>query len=197
MWVPYTTYRYGNLDDGQEAPSEMAYLLEIATVLQSHLTAGADAALYWDAVDYLWLLHDAISQWGLLRGPQAQPPLSPRKRYYGLLQILPYLQPGARVLEDSNAGDDQLHSLAVRTADGVPAVFLVNQDFVPVDLRLTLSGGDADSYPEMSVTRTERGRLAERVGRLSLHDGEGRLTLPPRSITTLFPVGAGPQLDDD
>jgi hypothetical protein len=68
---------------------------------------------------------------------------------------------------------------------------------VPVDLRLTLSGEDAASYPEMSVTRTERGRLAERVGRLSLHDGDGQLTLPPRSITTLFPSGAGPQLDND
>ena len=91
----YTTYRYGNLDDGQEAPAELPYLLEIATVLQSHLTAGADGAIYWDAVDYYWLLHDAIAKWGLLRGPQAQPPLTPRKHYYGMLQILPYLQPGA------------------------------------------------------------------------------------------------------
>jgi hypothetical protein len=84
----YTTYRYGNLDDGQEAPAEMPYLLEVATVLQSHLTGGADAAIYWDAVDYYWLLHDAIAKWGLLRGPQVQPPLTPRKHYYGFLQIV-------------------------------------------------------------------------------------------------------------
>jgi O-glycosyl hydrolase len=153
-----------------------------------------DAAVYWDAVDYLQPGHDAITKWGLLRGPADD--FQRRTRYYGLLQILPYLQPGARVLDASSEGDDQLHSLAVRTADGAPAIFLVNQDFVPVDLTLELSRGDASRYPELSVTRTERGRLAERVGRVSLRDGEGRLTLPPRSITTLFPVGAGPQLDD-
>src|SRR5262249_48955410 len=78
----YTTYRYGNLDDGGEAPSEMAYLLETASVLQSHLTAGADAALYWDAVDYYWILHHAVSKWGLLRGPLGPSPFDPRKRYY-------------------------------------------------------------------------------------------------------------------
>jgi len=49
----------------------------------------------------------------------------------------------------------------------------------------------------MSVTRTERGRLAELVGRVSFDAGVAELTVPPRSITTLFPSGAGPQLDDD
>jgi hypothetical protein len=191
----YTSFGFGDLDDGQEANAQTGFALDIAATLLSHIRQGVDAAVYWDAVDYLQPGHDAITKWGVLRGPEDD--FQPRPRYYGLLQILPYLQPGARVLDDSNAGDDQLHTLAVRTPDGVPAVFFVNQDFVPVDVRLTLSGGDADRYPEMSVTRTERGRLAERVGRLSLHEGEGQLTLPPRSITTLFPVGAGPQVDDD
>jgi len=58
-----------------------------------------------------------------------------------------------------------LHTLAVRTAEGVPAVFLVNQDFVPVDVSLQLTGADVASYPRMSVTRAERGRLAERGAR--------------------------------
>src|SRR5581483_11764476 len=113
----YTTYRYGNLDDGQEAPAEMPYLLEIATVLQSHLTGGADAAIYWDAVDYYWLLHDAISKWGLLRGPQVQPPLTPRKHYYGLLQILPYLRPGARIISTSQRAPTTLLPLVVERPD--------------------------------------------------------------------------------
>ena len=90
-----------------------------------------------------------------------------------------------------------LHTLAVRTAEGVPAVFLVNQDFVPVDVSLQLTGADVASYPRMSVTRTERGRLAELVGRVSFDAGVAELTVPPRSITTLLPSGAGPQLDDD
>jgi O-glycosyl hydrolase len=191
----YTSFGFGDLDDGQEANAQMGFALDIAATLLSHFRQGVDAAVYWDAVDYLQPGHDAITKWGVLRGPDDD--FQPRPRYYGLLQILPYLQPGARVLHDSSDGDDQLHSLAVRTAEGVPAVFLVNQDFVPIDLSVNLTGADADRYAEMSVTRTERGRLAERVGRLSLRDGRGGLTLPPRSITTLFPAGAGPQLDDD
>jgi O-glycosyl hydrolase len=190
----YTSFGFGDLDDGQEANAQTGFALDIAATLLSHLRQGVDAAVYWDVVDYLQPGHDAITKWGLLRGPADD--FQRRTRYYGLLQILPYLQPGARVLEDTNEGDDQLHSLAVRTADGAPAIFLVNQDFVPVDLTLELSRGDASRYPELSVTRTERGRLAERVGRVGLQDGEGRLTLPPRSITTLFPAGAGPQLED-
>jgi hypothetical protein len=34
------------------------------------------------------------------------------------------------------------------------------------------------------------------VGRLTLDSGQGQLSLPARSITTLFPSGAGPQLDE-
>src|SRR5919202_148371 len=190
----YTSFGYGALDDGEEANDHTGFTMDVATTLLEHYRSGVDAAIYWDAVDYLQPGHDAITKWGLLRGPAHD--FARRSHYYGLQQVLPYLQPGARVLDSRQSGGDQLSSLAVRTADGVPAIFLVNQDFVPVDLTLTLSRGDASRYPELSVTRTERGRLAERVGRLSLRDGQGRLTLPPRSITTLFPVGAGPQLDD-
>lgn len=190
----YTSFGFGDLDDGQEANAQTGFALDIATTLLSHFRRGVDAAIYWDAVDYLQPGHDAITKWGVLRGPADD--FERRPRYYGLLQILPYLQPGARVLEDANEGDDQLHALAVRTAEGIPVIFLVNQDFVPVDVTVSLSGSDVSRSPDLSVTRTERGRFAERVGRLRLDDGEGQLTVPPRSITTLFPSGAGPQLDD-
>lgn len=190
----YTSFGFGDLDDGQEANAQTGFALDIAATLLSHFRQGIDAALYWDAVDYLQPGHDAITRWGLLRGPADD--FARRPRYYALLQILPYLRPGARVLEDSADGDDHLHTLAVRTAEGVPAVFLVNQDFVPVDVSLQLTGADVGSYPRMSVTRTERGRSAERVGRVTFDAGVASLTVPPRSITTLYPSGAGPQLDD-
>ena len=64
---------------------------------------------------------------------------------------------------------------------------------MPVDVSLQLTGADVASYPRMSVTRTERGRLAELVGRVSFDAGVAELTVPPRSITTLLPSGAGPQ----
>ena len=44
---------------------------------------------------------------------------------------------------------------------------------------------------------TSRGHLAETLGRVRLQDGSGALSLPPRSITTLFPAGAGPQVDEN
>ena len=72
-----------------------------------------------------------------------------------------------------------------------------DQDFSPLDLTFTLKGEEASRYPSMVVMRTERARQAERLGRLSLAHGSGLLTLSPRSITTLFPAGAGPRLDED
>jgi O-glycosyl hydrolase len=191
----YTSFNFGDLDDGQEANAQTGFALDIAATVLSHYRAGADAALYWDAVDYLQPGHDAITKWGLLQGPAQD--FAPRTRYYGLLQILPYLQPGARVLADRPSGDDQVQSLAIRTAEGVPAIFIVNQDFVPVDLSLELTGQQTGRYRSFSVTRTSRQRTADHIGRVSLADGVGQLTLPPRSITTLYPVGAGPQPDDD
>jgi O-glycosyl hydrolase len=191
----YTSFNFGDLDDGQEANAQTGFALDIAATLLSHYRQGADAALYWDAVDYLQPGHDAVTKWGLLEGPAKD--FAPRTRYYGLLQILPYLQPGARVLTDRSSGDDQVISLAIRTADGIPTIFMVNQDFIPVDLTLELNGQDAATYPSMSVTRTSRQHTADHIGRVSLADGVGQLSLPPRSITTLYPVGAGPQPDDN
>jgi O-glycosyl hydrolase len=191
----YTSFNFGDLDDGQEANAQTGFALDIAATLLSHYREGADAALYWDAVDYLQPGHDAITKWGLLQGPAQD--FAPRTRYYGLLQILPYFQPGARVLTDYPSGDDQVTSLAIRTAEGVPAIFTVNQDFVPVDLRLQLTGEAARRYRSWSVTRTDRQHTADHLGRASLTDGIGMLTLPPRSITTLYPVGAGPQPDEN
>jgi O-glycosyl hydrolase len=191
----YTSFGFGDLDDGQEANAQTGFGLDIAATLLTHFRQGVDAALYWDAVDYLQPGHDAITRWGVLRGPADD--FERRPRYYALLQVLPYLQPGARVLEDSYQGDDQLHTLAVRTAEGIPVIFLVNQDFVPVVLTIGLTGADVKPYRDMSVTRTARGLFAQHVGRLRLEDGDGQLTLPPRSITTLFPAGAGPREDED
>jgi hypothetical protein len=189
----YTSFNFGDLDAGQEANAQNGFGLDIVSTLLSHYRQGADAALYWDAVDYLQPGHDAITKWGLLRGPADD--FKRRTRYYSLVQVLPYLQPGAQVLDDTETGDDQLTVLAIRTADGMPAIFIVNQDFVPVDTTLTLSGDDALSYPQMVVTRTARGQQAEPLGRVDLYNGEAQLELPPRSITTLFPAGATPTED--
>jgi O-glycosyl hydrolase len=190
----YTSFNFGDLDDGQEANAQNGFALDIAATLLSHYRDGADAALYWDAVDYLQPGHDAITKWGVLQGPAED--FAPRQRYYGLLQILPYFQPGARVLGDSRSGNDQVQDLAVRTADGVPAIFLVNQDFTPVEMTVALRGQDATAYRYMSVTVTNRQHTADHMGRVSFADGIGQLTLPARSITTLYPVGAGPQPSD-
>ena len=46
----------------------------------------------------------------------------------------------------------------------------INQDFSPIDLGLTLTGPDRDSYPDLVVTRTSRGHLADALGWLRLGD---------------------------
>ena len=184
----YTSFSFGDLDAGQEANAQNGFMLDIASTLLSHYRNGVSAALYWDAVDYLQPGHDAITKWGLLRGPTDA--FKRRQRYYGLEQILPYLQPGAYVLDQTQDGGDALQSLAVRTSGGAPAVFLVNQAFAPVNLTLTLTGRDSSHYYALVVTRTDRTRHAERLGRILVQDGMAQDVLPPRSITTLFPAGA-------
>jgi O-glycosyl hydrolase len=183
----YTSFSFGDLDAGQEANAQNGITLDIASTLLSHYRNGADAALYWDAVDYLQPGHDAITRWGLLRGPADG--FEERERYYGLQQILSYLQPGARVLDLSQEGSDDLQALAIRTANGAPAIFLINQAFDPVDLTLTLSGADVNRYPALAVTRTDRTHRAERLGHMVVQDGAAQDVLPPRSITTLVPEG--------
>jgi hypothetical protein len=189
----YTSFAFGDLDDGQEAHNQYGFSLDVLTTLLSHYRQGVDAALYWDAIDYLQPGHDAITRWGLLQGPARD--FERRVRYYGFLQVLPYLQPGSRVLSDHQLGGTDLHTLEIRTPDGDPAIFLISQDYGELDLTLELAGSAAARFPQWIVTRTARGHQAERMGRLRLTDGIGRLSLPPRSITTLFPAGANPDAD--
>src|SRR6185436_7222625 len=108
---------FGDLDAGQEVNDGLGFTLDVVDMLLSHYRSGVDAALYWDVVDYLQPGHYAITRWGLLRGPQRD--FARRRRYYGFLQVLPYLQPGARLLNGELHGDaSEVGYLAVRTPSG-------------------------------------------------------------------------------
>jgi O-glycosyl hydrolase len=184
----YTSFLFGDLDAGQEAHNEFGFTLDAGATLLAHYRDGVAGALYWDAVDYLQPGHDAITRWGLLRGPDRD--FARRPRYYGLLQILQYLQPGAVTLADQQVGGADLHTLEIRTPTGQPAIVLLSQDFGELDLTIQLHGAQADRYRSWTVTRFGRGHLGEPLGRQQFQDGVAHLVLPPRSITTLFPSGA-------
>jgi O-glycosyl hydrolase len=190
----YTSFGFGDLDDGQEANAQIGFALDIAATAIEHYRSGVDAALYWDAVDYLQPGHDAITRWGFLRGPDRD--FVRRPRYYAMQQLLPYLQPGARILGDRKVGGDNLHELAVAAPDGTPTIVLVSQDWGPLDLGITLEGASGERYSTWTITRTERGHLGEAMGRMRFEDGVARIMLPPRSITTLVPAGESPTGDD-
>jgi hypothetical protein len=149
--------------------------------------------LYWDAVDYLQPGHDAVTRWGFLRGPERD--FQRRPRWYGMRQLLPFLQPGARVAPDDKSGGEQLHALGVMTSDGIPSIVLVNQDWGALDVTIELNG--AGPYTSWTLTRTERGRLGELMGRVRFDDATTTLRLPPRSITSLMPAGASVLVDED
>jgi hypothetical protein len=82
----YTSFSFGDLDAGQEASSPLDFTLDVTDTVLAHYRLGADAALYWDAIDYLQPGHDAMTSWGLLRSPAED--FARREWYYGLLQIL-------------------------------------------------------------------------------------------------------------
>jgi hypothetical protein len=180
----YTSFSFGDLDAGQEATSPLDFTLDVADTVLAHYRLGADAALYWDAVDYLQPGHDAITRWGLLRSPAED--FAPREWYYGLLQILPYLQPGAHVLETERQGGDDLGLLAVRTVDQRLALFLVNQEDAAIDVDLALAGAPGPSPGVLTVTRTDALMTATPDGVVELDDSVGHVHLPGRSITSLL-----------
>lgn len=179
----YTSFKFGDLDDGEEARDTLGFTLDVVNTVLSHYRSGADAALYWDAVDSLQPGHDAITKWGLLRGPGEA--FERRTWYYGLQQVLPYLQPGARILASRQEGGEDLSMLGVRTEDGGLAFFLLNKGDAPLDLALDLRGGEAATLASLSVTRTDAGSEADYEGRAPLVDGSGTFSLPGRSVTTL------------
>jgi hypothetical protein len=184
----YTSFHFGDLDRGQQADDEVGFMLDIAATLTSLYNSGAQAALYWDAVDYYQAGHAAITAWGLLRGPEDA--FAPRKRYFGMLQILPYLQPGAEILATSVAGSDELSALAIHTpGDGQQdlAVALVNQGG-PLELSLTLQR--LPGVDELQVYLTDEDNDLSHLGHLKLQGGQGQLYLPARSIVTLAPAAA-------
>jgi hypothetical protein len=106
--------------------------------------------------------------------------------------VLPFLQPGARVLPGGLEGLHELRSLAVVLPGGEPAVFLVNQGPDTVDLRLDLAGAEAARFSSLTVWRTDRAARGEPQGRVRLQNGIGQLGIPPFSVTTLFPSGGSP-----
>jgi len=179
----YTSFNYGDLDAGQEASSPLDFALDIADTVLAHYRLGADAALFWDTIDYLQPGHDAITSWGLLRSPAEG--FARREWYYGLLQILPYLQPGTHVLETNREGGEDLGLLAVRLADERVVLLFVNQHYAAIDMYLNLSTTMGNLPDSFALTRTDVMSADLAVGRVELEDGAGRVRLPGRSITTL------------
>jgi O-glycosyl hydrolase len=187
----YTSFRFGAMDRGQEATNQVGQMLESLQVFASVMNAGADAALYWDAVDYYQAGHAAITRWGLLQGPAEA--FEPRKRYYGFLQILPYLQPGSEVLATSLRGPDETAALAVAGGPNRPGelmIAVINRSG-PLDLSIELSGPAAD---EFQVYVTDPDRDNDHVGRLRVRGGRATLYVPARSVTTLT---SSPAPDDE
>ena len=121
----YTSFGFGDLDDGQEANAQTGFALDIASTLLSHYRQGVDAALYWDAVDYLQPGHDADDPLGL-------PARARRQTLRAAAALLRNgADPGlpaarARVLLDVRAVPIPGQS-GVQLADGRPVIFWSTQ----------------------------------------------------------------------
>jgi hypothetical protein len=187
----YTSFRFGAMDRGQEASNEIGHMLDSLQVYASLMNAGADAAIYWDAVDYYQAGHAAITRWGILQGPGEA--FAPRTRYFGFQQILPYVQAGSTVLPIDLLGPERLAALAVGGGDRRPGdltIATINRTG-PIQLTLALEGPAPRSF---EVYVTSRDRDFEHLGRLPVSAGTATITVPARSVMTL---SAGPPPDED
>jgi hypothetical protein len=184
----YTSFHFGELDRGEQANDEVGFMLDIATTAASLYNDGVDAALYWDAIDYYQPGHAAITAWGLLAGPEEA--FFPRKRYWGLLQMLPYLQPGAQIMQSSILSNHDITPLAVHTpGDGRRdiAIVLINRGG-PVELDLRLE--NLSDVTSLEVYLTDLENDLEHLGQIRTSNGRGEVFLPARSIVTLAPAAA-------
>jgi hypothetical protein len=187
----YTSFRFGAMDRGQEATNEIGHMLDSLQVYASLMNAGADAAIYWDGVDYYQAGHAAITRWGLLQGPDEA--FAPRTRYYGFQQVLPYITAGSTILPIELTGPERLAALAVGGGTQRPGdltIMMINRGG-PTDLTVTLDGARPADF---EVYVTDRQRHVEHTGRVRGTTGSLRLTVPARSVTTL---SAMPPPDED
>jgi hypothetical protein len=187
----YTSFRFGAMDRGQEATNEMGHMLDSLQVYASLMNAGADAAIYWDAVDYYQAGHAAITRWGILQGPGEA--FAPRTRYFGFQQILPYVQAGSTILPIELAGPERLAAMAIGGGPSRPrdlTIAAINRSG-PTQLTLTLDGPAPQTF---EVYVTDRERHFEHLGRVDVDAGTATLMVPARSVTTL---SAGPPPDED
>jgi O-glycosyl hydrolase len=187
----YTSFQYGALDRGQEARNEIGQMLDSLQIYASLMNAGADAAIYWDAVDYYQAGHAAVTRWGLLQGPDDG--FAPRTRYSGFLQILPYIQAGAEILPTSLQGPDRLAAMAVgggSRRQGDLMVAAINRAG-PIQLTVWFEGTPPE---QLEVWVTDPDRQFEHVGRVRVSSGRAIVTLPARSVTTLT---VGPPPDEE
>ncbi|MGE3268154.1 MAG: hypothetical protein AB7P40_05365 [Chloroflexota bacterium] len=187
----YTSFRYGAMDRGQEATNEMGHMLDSLQVYASLMNAGADNAIYWDAVDYYQAGHAAITRWGILQGPGEA--FAPRTRYYGFQQVLPYVTAGSTILHSELTGPDRLAVLAIGGGEARPqdvTIAAINRSG-PTQLTLTLDGPAPESF-EVYVTNSESN--FEHYGRILVQNGTASVLIPARSVTTL---SASPPPDED
>jgi hypothetical protein len=178
------------MDRGQEASNEIGHMIDSLQVYASLMNAGADAALYWDAVDYYQAGHAAVTRWGLLQGPGEA--FAPRTRYYGFQQVLPYVQAGSVILPSELAGPDRLSVLAIGGGSRRPGdltIAAINRTG-PIELTVTLDGPMPESF---DVYVTNRDVNIEHRGRVNTEQGTFTLMVPARSVTTLT---AGPPPDE-
>jgi hypothetical protein len=187
----YTSFMFGAMDRGQEASDEVGHLLDSLSTYISVMNAGADAALYWDAVDYYQAGHAAITRWGLLEGPDSG--FEPRKRYFGFRQVLPYLQAGARLLPLRLTGGHPASAMAVLNRDESIddiMIALVNRGG-PVTLDVQF---EATAPQTMDVYVTDEDRDDERIGRVLTRGSVASVYLPAESLVTLV-TGPAPLED--
>jgi O-glycosyl hydrolase len=187
----YTSFRFGAMDRGQESTNEIGHMLDSLQVYASLMNAGADAAIYWDAVDYYQAGHAAITRWGILQGPSEA--FAPRTRYYGFQQVLPYVQAGSTILPMELQGPDRLAALAIGGGERRPhdlTVALINRGG-PTALTLTLDGPAPQTF---EVYVTNRDDNLAHTGRVTVNGATATVTVPARSVTTL---SAGPPPDED
>ncbi len=136
-----------------------------------------NAFLFW------WLWSNSGSTTGSLIRVEGNDVL-PAKRFYAMGQFSRFIRPGWHLIISDTAPRIGVHSSAYRNPNTKEiAIVLINERNSTLDVTLDLNEAE---FAELNIWRTSENESLSSIGRQRISRGKATISLPPKSITTLY-----------
>jgi len=108
----------------------------------------------------------------------------PAHRLYAMGQFSRFIRPGWRRIDCATSPASLVFSSAYRNPKTKEiAIVIISDKYSPTTINLDLSGAD---FSRLDIWRTSAGEKLKSIGRQRVSRGKASVTIPPKSITTLY-----------